>query len=93
MTDGGYHAGVRRGNGPMAKATVLVVEDDDAIRELVAFHLCARGSTSWRRPTPPPPGRGVERVDAVVLDWMLPDASGIAWLRRLRAGERRPRRC
>jgi DNA-binding response OmpR family regulator len=72
----------------MARAAVLVVEDDDAIRELVAFHLVRAGldvveaadaATAWA---------ALERVDAVVLDWMLPDASGVAWLRRLRAGER-----
>lgn len=76
------------GRGAMARATVLVVEDDDAIRELVAFHLtraglevveAADGARAWS---------ALERVDAVILDWMLPDGSGIAWLRRMRAGER-----
>jgi DNA-binding response OmpR family regulator len=72
----------------MAKATVLVVEDDDAIRELVAFHLVRAGLDVVEAASAAAASAAVERVDAVVLDWMLPDASGVAWLRRLRAGER-----
>lgn len=62
---------------------MLIVEDDDAIRELVAFHLtrsgfdvveAADGRAAWSC---------VDGVDAIVLDWMLPDTDGIAWLRRL----------
>ena len=72
----------------MANGTVLVVEDDATVRELVAFHLQRAGfdvveasdaSTAWQR---------LEGVDAVVLDRMLPDLSGVAWLRRLRTGPR-----
>ena len=72
----------------MASATVLVVEDDATVRELVGFHLARAGfhvveagdaATAWQR---------LEGVDAVVLDRMLPDLSGVAWLRRLRAGPR-----
>ena len=72
----------------MAKATVLVVEDDDAIRELVAFHLVRAGLDVVEVGDAASAWAAVERVDAIVLDWMLPDASGVAWLRRLRAGER-----
>ena len=73
----------------MASGTVLVVEDDATVRELVAFHLqragfdvveAADASSAWQR---------LEGVDAVVLDRMLPDLSGVAWLRRLRTGPRR----
>jgi DNA-binding response OmpR family regulator len=67
--------------------TVLVVEDEASIRELLVFHLERSG---MRVVTAEDATRGwsaLTGVDAVVLDWMLPDASGLAWLRRLRAGE------
>jgi len=69
------------------QATILVVEDEASIRELLAFHLERAGlrvraaedaSSAWS---------SLVGVDAVVLDWMLPDASGLAWLRRLRVSE------
>ncbi len=71
-----------------ARALVLVVEDDDAIRELVAFHLVRAGLDVIEAANAAAAWAALERADAVVLDWMLPDASGVAWLRRLRAGER-----
>jgi DNA-binding response OmpR family regulator len=69
----------------MSKSLVLVVEDDESIRELLTFHLGKGGfevvsagdaKSAWAQ---------LSGVEAVVLDWMLPDASGLAWLRRLRA--------
>jgi len=72
----------------VARATVLVVEDDEAIRELVAFHLSRSGLDVVEAVDAASASRSLEGVDAIVLDWMLPDLSGIAWLRRLRAGER-----
>jgi len=72
----------------VAKAKVLVIEDDDAIRELVAFHLSRAGLEVVEAADAAGGTRALEGSDVVVLDWMLPDASGIAWLRRLRDGER-----
>lgn len=72
----------------MARAVVLVVEDDDAIRELVAFHLARAGLEVLEAPDAAAAWRALPAADAVVLDWMLPDTSGIAWLRRMRMGER-----
>jgi len=66
----------------------LVIEDDDAIRELVAFHLSRAGLEVVEAADAAGGTRALEGSDVVVLDWMLPDASGIAWLRRLRDGER-----
>jgi DNA-binding response OmpR family regulator len=69
------------------QATILVVEDEASIRDLLVFHLECAGlrvraaedaSSGWA---------SLVGVDAVVLDWMLPDASGLAWLRRLRVSE------
>jgi DNA-binding response OmpR family regulator len=65
--------------------TVLVVEDELGVREAVRFHLeqagyavraCATAREAWNQ---------LSNVNAVVLDWMLPDESGIHWLTRLRA--------
>jgi DNA-binding response OmpR family regulator len=65
--------------------TVLVVEDELAVREALRFHLeqsgyavraCATAREAWDQ---------LANVSAVVLDWMLPDESGINWLSRLRA--------
>jgi DNA-binding response OmpR family regulator len=65
--------------------TVLVVEDELAVREALRFHLeqagyvvraCATARESWDQ---------LANVNAVVLDWMLPDESGVSWLTRLRA--------
>lgn len=72
----------------MARATVLVVEDDEAIRELVAFHLTRAGLETLEARDAASAWRLLPGADAVVLDWMLPDSSGIAWLRRMRMGER-----
>jgi DNA-binding response OmpR family regulator len=64
---------------------VLVVEDDDALRDLLTFHLSQAGfkvieaatvSEAWERFKP---------AAIIVLDWMLPDGSGIDWLKRVRS--------
>ena len=65
--------------------TVLIVEDDDALRELLAFHLSQAGfkvleavnvAEAWER---------YKQAAIVVLDWMLPDGSGVDWLKRVRS--------
>jgi DNA-binding response OmpR family regulator len=69
-------------------ATILVVEDEPAVRELVVFHL-ERAGFDVR------PAEDAERAwprlaesDLVVLDRMLPGASGLELLRRMRNGDR-----
>ena len=70
----------------MARARILLVEDDVALVELLAFHLgredYAVASTAdgeeallLARESPP---------DAVILDWMIAGVSGIEVCRRLR---------
>jgi two-component system phosphate regulon response regulator PhoB len=69
---------------------VLVVEDEPAIQELVAVNLEHAGHQVWR-------ASSVEESDALVrdalpdvilLDWMLPGMSGLAYARKLRGAER-----
>jgi two-component system phosphate regulon response regulator PhoB len=73
----------------MADTRILVVEDEQAIRDLIAFGLrraglqvaladnsqAARASIGDRRP------------DLILLDWMLPDTSGLELARQLRRDE------
>lgn len=69
-------------------ATVLIVEDDAAVRELVALHLVRAGFAVVEAEDAGAGWREAPRVDAVVLDRMLPDEDGDAFLRRLRAEPR-----
>jgi two-component system response regulator RegX3 len=64
-----------------------IVEDDFAQAELVETVLCAAGyqvqhfsnaQEFWRR-------RGAEACDAIVLDWNLPDSSGLEVVKALRS--------
>ena len=72
----------------MVSGRVLVVEDDASVRELVGFHLARSGFEVVEAEDAASAWQQLDDVDAVVLDRMLPDASGVAWLRRLRAGPR-----
>jgi two-component system phosphate regulon response regulator PhoB len=71
-------------------ATILVVEDEPAIQELVCCNLELAGHSTLR-------AQNAEQAlammrtalpDLVVLDWMLPGMSGIEFARRLRADRR-----
>ncbi len=71
-------------------ATILVVEDEPAIQELIAYNLELAGYQVLRAENAE---QAFEMVDAalpdlVVLDWMLPGMSGIEFARRLRANKR-----
>lgn len=71
-------------------ATILIVEDEPAIQELVAF-TCANSGFAVRRADSVRAAqqsiRG-ELPDLVILDWMLPDRGGIELLRELRGDAR-----
>jgi two-component system phosphate regulon response regulator PhoB len=69
--------------------TILVVEDDIAIREMLCFSLRHSGFTcesvsdaeqglDWLEQQQP---------DLILLDWMLPGIDGIEFIRRLRAND------
>lgn len=64
-----------------------MVEDDEAVRELLVLHLSrAAFEVVWAEDAESA-WELAEDADVVVLDWMLPALSGVEWLRRLRQGE------
>jgi two-component system, OmpR family, phosphate regulon response regulator PhoB len=71
-------------------ATVLVVEDEPQIQELVAVNLEHIGHKVLRAASAEEAEVAIRNAlpDVLVLDWMLPGESGLAFARRLRADER-----
>ena len=71
-------------------ATILVVEDEPSIQELIAASLQHAGHRTLRADTAEDAVRLVNETlpDVVLLDWMLPGMSGIQYARRLRGDER-----
>ena len=71
-------------------ATVLVVEDEPQIQELVAVNLEHIGHKVLRAASAEEAEIAIRTAlpDVLVLDWMLPGESGLAFARRLRADER-----
>jgi two-component system phosphate regulon response regulator PhoB len=71
-------------------ATILVVEDELAIQELIGINLEQAGYNSLRATNAE---QAIDLVrdqlpDLVLIDWMLPWMSGIEFARRLRADRR-----
>ncbi len=68
------------------KVSVLVVEDEPAIMELVIFTLKSAGWQPVMAESSAAAMHILERMtpDVILLDWMLPDESGIRFLKRLR---------
>lgn len=71
-------------------ATILVVEDEPAIQELVVCNLESAGHNVLRADSAEDALRMVQEAmpDLIVLDWMLPGISGIDFARRLRGDKR-----
>jgi two-component system phosphate regulon response regulator PhoB len=71
-------------------ATILVVEDELQIQELVAVNLEHAGHRVRRAATAGEAETSIreELPDVLILDWMLPDESGLSLTRRLRENER-----
>jgi len=68
-------------------AKILIVEDEPAIQELLAFNVqqagfqascAADGDSMWQQIRNDPP-------NLILLDWMLPNTSGVILARQLRA--------
>jgi two-component system, OmpR family, phosphate regulon response regulator PhoB len=68
------------------RLTVLIVEDDPAVRELLRFSFDAAGFSVQQAASTDEAKRLLASVrpDAVILDWMLPGESGLAFLKWLR---------
>ncbi|MGQ0650880.1 MAG: phosphate regulon transcriptional regulator PhoB [Betaproteobacteria bacterium] len=71
-------------------ATVLLVEDEPQIQELVAVNLEHTGHQVLRASSAEEADAAIRRAlpDVLVVDWMLPGESGLAFARRIRADER-----
>ncbi len=69
---------------------ILVVEDEAAIRDMLAFTLQTAGFEVSQASSAEQAWQQLSRhlPDLVLLDWMLPGTSGIAFLQRLRQHER-----
>ncbi|MCX8519459.1 MAG: phosphate regulon transcriptional regulator PhoB [Methylophilaceae bacterium] len=71
-------------------ARILIVEDELAIQELIALHVSAAGYQALLATSV---GEAEMLLDAtlpnlIILDWMLPDVSGISFLRQLKTAAR-----
>lgn len=71
-------------------AMVLVVEDEPQIQELLAVNLEHSGHKVLRAASAEEAEAAIRKAlpDVLVLDWMLPGESGVAFARRLRTNER-----
>ena len=71
-------------------ATILVVEDEPQVQELVAVNLEHAGHRVRRAASAEEAEAAIreELPDVLIVDWMLPGESGVALARRLRSQER-----
>lgn len=71
-------------------ATILVVEDEPAIQELVVCNLELAGHQTLRAESAEQAMQMVREQlpDLIVLDWMLPGINGVEFARRLRSDKR-----
>ena len=74
----------------MNSSEILIVEDEPAIQELIAVNLEHAGHRVQRAASAAEAEAIIRdvRPDLILLDWMLPDLSGTAFARRLRADAR-----
>ena len=73
----------------MAEATVLIVDDESAIRDMVSVALEVAGYRCLQADNARNAHALIidESPDLVLLDWMMPETSGLELLRRLRRDE------
>jgi len=69
-----------------AQRTILIVEDEEAIREMLAYTLMKAGYACIEAGDVEQARARVRRhePDLILLDWMLPGISGIDYLKQLR---------
>jgi two-component system, OmpR family, phosphate regulon response regulator PhoB len=70
----------------MKNANILIVEDDPGIQDMLKYSLSAEGYTLYHAYSVKEGWETIENkaIDLVLLDWMLPDNSGIDLLHRIR---------
>ena len=70
----------------MAAHKILIVEDEQPIREMLAFHLSRAGFETLEAPDSRTARRLLadDRPDLALIDWMLPDSSGLELTRMLK---------
>ena len=70
----------------MKHANLLIVEDDPGIQDMLKYSLAAEGYTLHHAYTVKEGWEIIQNkaIDLVLLDWMLPDNSGIDLLHRIR---------
>ena len=68
------------------KSTILLVEDESSIREMIAYTLSKSGFDVLQAETPTEAFSQIadHNPQLILMDWMLPDQSGIEIIRRLR---------
>ncbi len=73
----------------MADASILVVDDEPAIRDMIAVALEVAGFECLRAENARAAHALIidKQPDLVLLDWMMPETSGLELLRRLRRDE------
>ena len=71
-------------------ANILVVEDEPAIQELLAFNIAQCGYRAIEAHDADGAWTHINHAlpDLILLDWMLPGSSGVELARRLRADQR-----
>ena len=71
-------------------AKILIVEDEPAIQELLAFNVTQAGFQALRAEDATGAWRQIQGgvPDLILLDWMLPDTSGVTLAKQLRGDAR-----
>ncbi|HEX5336951.1 MAG TPA: phosphate regulon transcriptional regulator PhoB [Gallionella sp.] len=71
-------------------AKILIVEDEPAIQELLAFNVVQAGFQALRADDADSAWQQIRNAspDLILLDWMLPETSGVALAKQLRADAR-----
>lgn len=84
----GLMSQIPRGTGdhPMTANTILLVEDEPEIRDMLSFSLGRAGFQVWESATAEDAVNRLEGVlpSLLIIDWMLPGMSGVEFARRVR---------
>ena len=74
----------------MMSANILIVEDEPSIQELLAFNIGQAGYHAQRADDAQSGWQQIQDCvpDLILLDWMLPDTSGLDFAKQLRSDAR-----